>query len=586
MSKWSNIKEKRVVSFLIVDNDKTLAEQSVNGLFDCFEKVPNHESVEKIDEKYKVKIFELSSNTKVSLREIITHIDAYACFPADYKMPLIVILANPKQMKKFIELLAHIRNRSHTGLCAGIIWDEADKVYPQYREKSFSINGVETSYIDFIRSDDKTIYRTGFVTATDGELLEDDTYEECMNAYHYPIDNSDPDYRAIHHSDSKLHYIECPRSDSNNKVAEDIICNNWVSHFSNPYTLPTGERYFHKTIVNSNSKGEDMKDFANLIVEKDAYCMTFNQNGIILYTPTNKRGKKYTAKKKRFCQVLFYIYKMNKLHDRPLFIIGRRKVDRGLGFHYAPRRNGHRITTIDGSDGFCQTDGVEGLIWTNLILGNKIDDDIVKKTGVQKVGRGAGIIGQCPQYPGEFHYWMNQKNADDIIYHYNKVDNINRLKGSNSMVQAITRALNETEQIIRNHSVDLKTFRVIKGSNPLDTLRIMKEIIRTVFGPPYVYVEPKRAASGFYVTSLNTDQDVAELLKAIKKVPTSYGTRNDVKIYRRFLPCYSNLNDINSLYIVIPLIDPNYTQIQKDNLDEKYGAFMKTIPQTGNIEGL
>ena len=575
MSKWSNIKEKRIVTFLIVDNDKTLAEQSVNGLFGCFEKVIGHEMISKFEDKFKVKIFELSSNTKISLNQIITYIDAYA-YNEEYYMPLILVLGNPKQMKKLIELLNHIKNHRNQKLASGIVWDEADKVYPQYRDKKFNINGNDISYIDFVQTDDKTIYRTGFVTATDGDLLED-KYEECMNAYHYPIDTSDINYRAIHHPDSKLHYIDCLRRDSNNEIAEKIINENWDTHFNKKYTLASGEEYYPKVIINSNSKGEDMKDFAKLMTAKSAYCMTFNQFGITLYTPTNETGKKYTTKKKRFGQVLFYIYKMNKLHDRTIFIIGRRKIDRGLGFHYAPRHNGPRITTIDGLDGFCITDGIEGLIWTDLILGNKLEE---LSTAVQKVGRGAGIIAQCPQYPKEFHYWTNQQNADDIIYHYNKVDNLNKVEGANTIIQAMNRALNRTEKKIRNHSIAMETFRVVKGHTPHETLRIIRNIVENIFNQHYS--EPTKRDE-FYITSLNSQADKVKLLDAIKKVPGSYGGGSG---YRRFLPSYSNINNSITLYCVIPLIDSTYTQQQKDRLDEEYAANIVNVPQEGSLEHL
>jgi len=49
--------------------------------------------------------------------------------------------------------------------------------------------------------------------------------------------------------------------------------------------------------------------------------------------------------------VLYEIYRKQELSDRPLFIIGCRKVARGLGFHCAPM------------------DGSEGLVWTDMVLG-------------------------------------------------------------------------------------------------------------------------------------------------------------------------------------------------------------------------
>jgi hypothetical protein len=174
ISSWSKDTTKKMVSILIVDNDRTLSEQSVNGLFDCFEKVENHESITTYQDKFKVKIFELSSNNKTSLNDIKTYIDAYAHNP-EYHMPLVVALGNPKQLEKIIRIIDHISTKRQRGsnLSAGIVWDEADKTYPLFRTRTFKINGEELSYLDFYNQED-TISRAGFVTATDGPLLEEE----------------------------------------------------------------------------------------------------------------------------------------------------------------------------------------------------------------------------------------------------------------------------------------------------------------------------------------------------------------------------------------------------------------------------
>jgi hypothetical protein len=123
---------------------------------------------------------------------------------------------------------------------------------------------------------------------------------------------------------------------------------------------------------------------------------------------------------------------MNDLYSAPLFIIGRRKVDRGLGFHYAPRKGRPGPLSFDGPDGVLHTDGKEGLIWTDVILG-RIDD---KGKAVQKAGRGAGIIGQSPQYHGAVDYWTDTATSTMITHHNTIVDATNEEVGSNSILQA------------------------------------------------------------------------------------------------------------------------------------------------------
>ena len=570
--------EKRVVSFLVVANDRTLSEQSKNGLFSCFPLKDNHESIEESFEKYNVHIFELSSNNKTSLSTIKTYIDAYAYNPT-YSPPLIIVLANNKQMEKFIKILHHVMYHICPQLCATTGWDEADVTYPQYREKVFQINDEPINFISLLNHPSERIIRNGFVTATEGNLL-DEEYEECANAYHYPVE-IDPDdeinYLSFHHSESIKHIIKVNSRESNNVIATRIITENWDTHFNHPLRLQNGSIYHHKIIINADTKSDEMIKFAKNFMDK-AHVITFNMYGVKLYNTNNPNGKLYSARKQNLNKLLFYIYKMNHLDEKPMIIIGRRKIDRGLGFHYAPRTNGQLITAINGIDGVLNTDGREGLIWTDMCMGNKIE---YIPTAVQKAGRGAGIIRQCPQYPREFHYWVEDETARNISHHYYKVDAVNELSGSNSMTQAMMRANESVQMVKRNHNVDLDTFRVLRGVSPLETLEFIKYVITNIFHESYR--TPQKDASGKYKTSLNDQSHVADLLQAINAVPSTYGTNNGKKTYRRFLPCYQDMADDNSLCCVIPLIDPSYTPEMIGELDTYLDGFFITVPKEGGF---
>lgn len=610
ISSWAAYPNKRMVSFLVVDNDRTLSEQSVNGLFDCFEKVDNHEHISVYQDKFKVKIFELSSNNKISLKDIITYIDAYTYNP-EYHMPLIVALANNKQIEKVIKILHHIALKQQRGvnLAAGFVWDEADKTYPLFRNKTFRIDHEVLSYLDLYNQED-IILRAGFVTATDGPLLEEE-YEECANAHHYKVvldPEDEKNYIAFHSKESIKKYIK-PKSykEPNNTIALRVISDNWATHFNAPVVLKDGTIYYRKTIINSNPKGDDMKDLAKKLAIKGANTLTFNQYGITLYTSSLQQddtykvseGIKISTRKQNFNKVLFFIYKKYKLDTKPLFILGRRKVDRGLGFHYAPRKSKIPVTTITvkvgTKDETILTDGVEGLIWTDLILGNRIED---LASAVQKAGRGAGIIRQCPQFSGTFTYWVETTTADSIERHYNKVDKTNRLEGANTMLQAMVRAEAEVPRVIRNHDVDKTAYVAIKGSTIEETERIVRDIIKKIFKKHFTQLkryipeddsDPNFGNKSFYETnvfygtSLNTKTTVNSLLDTIKKVPGAYGGGGGKRIY---LPCYSNVIEPNSLYCVIPLIDPSYTEQQKAQLRTEYAQYIIDVPQIGSLEHL
>ena len=392
---WATAEGKKVVAFLVVDNDKTLADQSADGVVAIIQGV--------------AKVFLLSSNSsETTLEGIRTHIDAYAADrDGEYLMPVVVALNNATQVKKVIALMTHIKTKVEqraSPLRYGVVFDEADKVYPPIREQFKPLLVTNTC----------ALHRLGFVTATEGDLMEAD-YDECANAYMYPVPAGHPDYRAIHTEDAVVKVAVHRVKDSNDVYAETILANN-REYFASRVTLKNGTQGFRKTIVNGGAKTASMDTFARNRVADGHYAITVNMLGVWVYRPGHEKTR-YSTKGKRFGQLLFSIYTELGLHDRPLFIIGRRKVDRGLGFHYAPR---------DGSD---------GLVWTDMILG-RVDD---KDTAVQKAGRLAGVVAQCPQFPGTLTWWTDEKTKQSVTRHNSVVDQANTKRGC-SALQAMTRA--------------------------------------------------------------------------------------------------------------------------------------------------
>ncbi len=429
IKKWAQDTTKKVVAFIIVDNDKTLSDQSVDGIKKTFG-------------EQRVEIFSLSSNSKTTVREIQRYIDAYEHAEhddPDYPMPLIALLANNKQCEKKLMLQHHIHKKATekgSALRYGEIWDEGDKTYSQLRDKPFILHGVPVTCRTFTVEKTQALYRLGFVTATDGQLL-DEEYPECANAYLYPADISPEDqrnYRALHHPESITHRVPFTSKHTNNSYAIQIIEEN-KEHFMTPVLLATGEVYYRKVIVNSNAKMEDMKQFAKWCTTKGMYGIVFNgyDGASIKVYREGHTVETHKTKGKRLNEVLFYSYKKLHLHDKPIVIIGRRKVDRGLGFHYCPRNDGEQM--IEGALGNLTTTNREGLVWTDVILG-KIED---KNTAVQKAGRGAGIIANSPQYSGETHYWTDEATERLIRCHNTIVDNSNTNYGC-SVLQAVTNA--------------------------------------------------------------------------------------------------------------------------------------------------
>jgi hypothetical protein len=570
---WSRDEDFRVVAFVIVDNDKTLADQSSDGL------------QRRIGSDH-AEIFTLSSNNKTSVEFLERVIDAYEFNPDHRKMPVIACLGNDRQIQKILSLMYYIQLKVRSRgskLRIGNVWDEADKVYPLFRNKKYSVHGTSIGFLDIYNCEKpyNALHRLGFVTATDGDLLETQDYPECANAYQYPIVMDEYDarnYRAFHHSDSIIHEIPFDR-DSSNGYAFKIIEKN-ADHFATPVVLKDGTSYFRKIIVNSNAKSKDMSDFAIAMVRDGSYAITFNMYGLRVYTPSGE--KSYRVKGKRFNELLFYAYKKNNLHDRPLYIIGRRKVDRGLGFHYAPRNATSRTHVIEGVNGPLETDDVEGLIWTDEILG-RIDD---VATAVQKAGRGAGIIAQCPQYSGSFHYWCDPHTSHEIKRHNTIVDATNREKGGNSILQAKLHAKSKNPlppKVQTNHETDTKKFRVY------GTEKDMREAC-AILG--YVPRLAKPREDGFIETSVCGPSHVVEVLEAIRKLNNLYGGKKEgTSAMRVCIPCYADTSRKETLCFVVP-IKPTTTDEELENLDKKVlhipipmrGEFAMTAHNPATIE--
>jgi hypothetical protein len=406
--KWASDPIIKVVAFLVVDNDKTLADQTKGGMEEVLNEL-----------ELTAKVFLLSSNSvEVTLEGIRTYIDAYAGDKKGrYKMPVVVGLNNATQIKKILALMNHIKTEVETDrspLRYGVVFDEADKVYPAVRDKKHTIGVQTVSFASLVVDSQFALYRLGFVTATEGDLM-DEEYPECANAYMHDVPVSDPNYRAFHTKDALIKVIRHRVIDSNDVYAENILRDN-AKHFADKIALANGSMSYRKVIINSGVKTGSMESFARRRVAAGGHAITVNQNGVTVYR-LGQEPVRESIKGKRFGSVLFKLYNELGLSDKPLFIIGRRKVDRGVSFQFAP------------------TDGTAGLVWTDMILGRIDDED----TAVQKAGRLAGKVAKCPQYPGKLTWWTDANTAAMIRHHNLMVDEANTLRGC-SALQAVTRA--------------------------------------------------------------------------------------------------------------------------------------------------
>jgi hypothetical protein len=428
LKEWQNDRTRQIVAFVTVLNDTTLGDQTLESFLRSIDRKGTAAAPPR-------GVFMLSGTYgKKTIDEIVLYIDTYHKLPhdPDYPMPIIVSLQNEKQIAKVVALHAHVRARHSfipkggLPLCYADLFDEADVVYPPIRSK----------LAPYLVDDDTGLHELVFVTATDGVLLDDPDYPECANAVLYktkPEEGDLPFYRAYHTADAVHEIVPCLPKTSNNQISLELLRTK-AAHFKGTLTLPTGEVYYRKIIINSNAKGEDMRSFAVDAVKMGYNAITFNQSGLTLHQRATPPIRIRT-RGKRFNELLFYVYKRFGLDTKPLIILGRKKVDRGLGFHYAPRRSGLGPTKFEfDGHGEVHTDGKEGLIWTDMFVG-RIE---LQAMAVQKAGRLAGIISHCPQYPGVLTWWVEEMTGKRIERHNKIVDDINELKGSHTALQAKT----------------------------------------------------------------------------------------------------------------------------------------------------
>lgn len=490
IASWTGHENRRCVSIMIVDNDQGLSDQTVAGLQAL---------------GMPVTLYHLSgsASTAITVEGIKHAIDSYAAFGG--RAPLIVALCNPKQIEKVRQVLAHVRIRYETTpmLRYGIIFDEADKVYPQCRDK----------LLEYTSDNAPAKHCVGYVSATDGDLVISDRFPECANAsvLYGDIDPSDdPHYRAMHTPGVNVKTVEGRATDRNNAMALATIDKN-LNYFRTQIRLKSGQVGFRKTIVNSNASKNDMKKFATEMNQRECHAITFNQTGLTVYRAGNEGAKPVVrVRRLNLNKALLYAVKAFNLEDRPLFVIGRRKVDRGLGFHYAPRS--HRDDFVPKPEEVEYIKGMkivisgrEGLVWTDMILGHIQDKD----SAAQKAGRLAGIVEQCPEYPVDgLTWWTTEATKNLVIRHNQIVDSVNTQAangGLRTALQAITRAENDVP------AVPIVGNDFVNHLEPFGSMTDLIARLRILFNDPTkTHRTPRRdTETGKYKCSLSGPGDIS-----------------------------------------------------------------------------
>ncbi len=347
----------------------------------------------------------LKGDEKTSYNDISNYIDSYYLSYSRNRStkrlpPIILALSNKIQIDKIIRLhkkhvLDEMNTESDWPLRSIFVFDEFDKLY----------RGLRNTFKPYILDSTKGVMAVLGVTGSENGITEECPEWASSNLVRVELNpEKEANYRGIHHSDAKIKHYKQGSKESNTEYALRIILEN-KDHFINPRINPrNNKQYFSKTIILGNLRVSSHSTLANSLKEHKIHAVLQNGNGLKVRRHDCGEWKTKSTSKKVLREVLYTLFNEYNLWDAPVVLIGFKKIDRGLGYHYAPPSGG------------------PGLIWTDEIMG-LIDGEASR---IQRVSRTHGVIAQCDDYPNELWYWIDSRtditvrNTNSIITELHK----------------------------------------------------------------------------------------------------------------------------------------------------------------------
>jgi len=372
------------VFYLVSDNQTSLMDQMKDGLNTllCNEL--------ELDGKIYDGLMCLKGDEKTTTASIKDYIGSYLCSylenaPNKKLPPIILGLNNKIQIKKMMdihdsEVVQRLERNPYSRLRSYWIFDEFDLTYKSLRPT------IKPILVDH----PKGVLSVLGVTASEDGMCEEFPEWETANLVRIEMNaEKEMNYRGIHHPDAKIHRYKQKGSDTNGGYALRIINEN-ISHFTTSCINPKDNvNYFRKVIILGDVRIASQRTLANQLLELKFHIILQNENNLKLIKSTDKSGMiKWPLRKGKVLRdELFIMFNKHNLWDGPVALIGNKKINRGLGYHYALPSGG------------------KGLIWTDEIMGD-IDGDANR---VQRVSRLHGVIAHCENYPNELHFWIDER---------------------------------------------------------------------------------------------------------------------------------------------------------------------------------
>jgi len=227
--------------------------------------------------------------------------------------PIILALSNNNQVEKVCSLIETID--SDYDYPFDMYFDEADVTYSQYR----------TEWNSYMYRANNMI----LITATPQKLMEFDEIKESVQPYPVEYDKAFYDLYLNHLDNDAVIYHANPDPmatfDANMFIYKTIQRN--YHHFADK--LDDGS--YRRILAVTSHRVVDHEELAAMIIEDYGFnVLTVNGEGVILHR--SEKNKKVYPVKKEFSEVLASINGEADVKDKPLVIVGNRRIDRGVTF--------------------------------------------------------------------------------------------------------------------------------------------------------------------------------------------------------------------------------------------------------------
>jgi hypothetical protein len=426
----------KIIPFLFSLNDLDLSDQTMQRFLKRFTRdhkifVLSSGKVSNLSVEYQDRVEYINAR---NIQHILDHIELYV--EGRRQMPIIISLPNPTQVKKVCNIIDFIKNLHTQGRNCGFAswYDEVDAIYKLLRE--FLLHHI-CSFEN--EKPVPTPYNLGqyYVSATiDQELTAD--FPEISAADQIPIalePDVEPNYRNIDHEDSTnpVPTLYQRSTESNNSFILRVVTE-YIEYFKKKNKQRNGVEVFKRTIALADLSNAKQEALARKLARLGMASIVFNQSGFILYYPSEggydtrriKRNGRSDLKLKGMAvnEKLFTIYKHYPiLSNFPLFILGNKKIDRGLSFHYAPKDL--------NEEAFLLSDEIMGCF-----------DRGQKRRACQAAARLWGVIGHRPEYVGYIGHWFDSRTSEMVLRDARLTKHIEL---NSVIMESITHLMNEAE---------------------------------------------------------------------------------------------------------------------------------------------